>query len=56
MAGNGSVIIDVTGRSADSVVYAVRVSIGGATSDWTVTATYPAGGGAPSYVVVPAAT
>jgi hypothetical protein len=52
--GNGSVRVEVTARSSDSVVYAVRLSIGGATSDWTVTATYPAGGGAPSYTVVPA--
>jgi hypothetical protein len=53
-AGNGGVIIDVASRSADTVVYAVSLSIGGSTSAWTVTATYPAGGGVPTYTVVPA--
>jgi hypothetical protein len=53
-AGNGSVQIDVTARSSDSVVYAVRLFIGGSSTTWTVTAAYPAGGGAPSYTVVPA--
>jgi hypothetical protein len=53
-AGNGSVTVNVTGRTADTVTYAVRLSIGGASTDWIVTATYPAGGGAPSYTVVQA--
>jgi hypothetical protein len=31
-----------------------RACIGGNSTTWTVTATYPAGGGAPSYTVVQA--
>jgi hypothetical protein len=53
-AGNGSVVVDVLSSSTTTVVYAVSLSVGGATSSWTVTATYPAGGGAPTYVAVPA--
>jgi hypothetical protein len=53
-AGNGSASVDVVSRSPDDVVYTVRLFVGGTSSTWTVTAAYPAGGGAPSYTVVPA--
>jgi hypothetical protein len=53
-AGNGSASVDVVSRSADDVVYTVRLFVGDPSSVWTVTAAYPAGGGAPSYTVVPA--
>ena len=53
-AGDGSIAIRVTASSADSVVYAVTINVGSATSHYIVTASYPAGGGAPSYSAVAA--
>jgi hypothetical protein len=40
--------------SATQVDYAVTLRSGTAQASYTVTATYPAGGGAPTYVAVPA--
>ena len=54
-AGSGNIAIQVTASSAASVVYAVTVNVGGAISRYTVTASYPAGGGAPVYTAVAAA-
>jgi hypothetical protein len=53
-AGDGSITVQVTASRADSVVYAVTVNVGGATSRYIVTASYPAGGTAPSYAAVAA--
>lgn len=50
-AGQGSAAIAVTAASTTTVTYAVGVTVAGATSRFVVTATYPAGGGAPSYAV-----
>ena len=52
MAGSDSVRVEVTARAADSRVYAVRVQINGGITDYMVTATCPAGGGAPTYTVM----
>ncbi len=54
VAGTASVAIGVTSTSATTVVYDVRVTAAAATNRYLVTATYPAGGGAPSYGVQPA--
>ncbi|CAD5374308.1 conserved exported hypothetical protein [Rubrivivax sp. A210] len=50
-AGN-SASIRVSGTTADTVVYAVTLTSAAATLNFSVIATYPAGGGAPSYRVV----
>lgn len=52
-AAVGSIAINVTSTSSTNVVYAVGITAGNATTPYIVTATYPAGGGAPSYGVVP---
>jgi hypothetical protein len=46
--------IIVRASSPSQVVYEVNCLINGVVSNYTVTATYPPGGGAPSYTVVPA--
>jgi hypothetical protein len=50
-AGTSSVAIAVTNSSSTTVVYDVLITVGGAATRYSVTATYPAGGGAPSYTV-----
>lgn len=50
-AGQGSATLSVSSSSATAVVYAVAISAG-ATTRYTVTASYPAGGGAPTYAAV----
>lgn len=52
-AGSGSVSVRVTSSSTSSVVYAVALTLNGSTTNYTVTATYPQGGGAPTYVATP---
>lgn len=52
-ASGGSVTVTVSASSSARVDYAVVFAIGGVTTRYTVTASYPAGGGAPSYVAVP---
>ena len=52
-AAQGSIALNVTSSTPGSVVYAAVITAGGVTSPYVVTATYPAGGGAPSYVAVP---
>jgi hypothetical protein len=52
-AGGNSIVLAVTASSAITVVYDADISIGGTVTSYTVTATYPAGGGAPTYVAVP---
>jgi hypothetical protein len=52
-AAAGSINLNVTSSSSTSVVYAVGITAGAVTTPYVVTATYPAGGGAPSYVAVP---
>jgi hypothetical protein len=53
--GRNSITSTVTASSTSSVVYDVVISAAGGSGHYTVTATYPAGGGAPTYgaVVVP---
>jgi hypothetical protein len=51
-AGANSVAIEVQSSSAQTVVYRVVATIGGAVTAYDVTAAYPAGGGAPTYTVV----
>jgi hypothetical protein len=53
-AGTGRVTVRVTSSSSARVGYAVVITLGGAALNYTVTATYPAGGGAPVYTAVPA--
>jgi len=55
-AGSGSIAIQVTASSTASVVYAVTANVGGPTVRYLVTASYPAGGGAPTYTAALAAT
>lgn len=52
-AAAGSISLNVTSSSPTSVVYAVSITSGAVTTPYIVTATYPAGGGAPSYSAVP---
>lgn len=53
-AGNGnSITVSVTGSTPTTVTYAVAINLGGITKAYVVTATYPAGGGAPTYDAVP---
>ena len=49
--GQGSATISVSASSATAVVYAVSITNAG-TTRYTVTASYPAGGGAPTYSAV----
>jgi hypothetical protein len=53
-AGVNSIAVAVTASSSAQVVYDVTITIGGASTAYTVTDTYPAGGGAPTYTAVPA--
>jgi len=55
-AGSNSVVITVQSSSAQTVVYRVVATIGGVVSTYDVTATYPAGAGAPTYTVQQIAT
>ena len=50
-APGGSIAVVVTASSASSVVYAVTATVNGASVSYTVIASYPAGGGAPSYAM-----
>ena len=52
-AGAASVAIGVSSSSASTVVYGVLVDAAGAATRYVVTATYPDGGGVPTYVAVP---
>ena len=52
-AGANSVWVQVTSSSTSVVTYSVQTTINGVSAGYTVTATYPAGGGAPSYTVAP---
>jgi hypothetical protein len=54
-AGSGSVALQVTSSSTSSVVYAAAMTLNGSTTHYVVTATYPAGGAAPTYVATLAA-
>lgn len=49
-SGQGSISLTVTSTSTSTVVCAVTINAGGSTARYTVTATYPAGGGVPTYV------
>jgi hypothetical protein len=51
-APNSSITVTVTSSSASTVVYGVTATVNGASLAYTVTASYPAGGGAPTYTVV----
>jgi hypothetical protein len=51
-AANSSLAIVVTSSSASTVVYGITTTINSVATSYTVTATYPAGGGAPTYTVV----
>jgi hypothetical protein len=51
-APNNSITVTVTSSSAGTVVYAVAATVNGASVSYTVTATYPAGGRAPTYTVL----
>jgi hypothetical protein len=53
-AGGNSIGVTVASSSSTTVVYAVVITVDGVASGYTVTASYPAGGGAPTYVAVPA--
>jgi hypothetical protein len=53
-AGTGSIAVEVTASSSTLVVYAVTITLGGVSTNYTVTAAYPVGGGAPTYTAVPA--
>lgn len=53
-AGAGTLAAVVTASSASTVVYDVQVNAGGSSKRYTVTATYPAGGGAPVYAAIDA--
>jgi len=54
VGGSGSIVVSATSASSSTVVYAVAVTAGGATTNYIVTASYPSGGGVPSYTAVPA--
>lgn len=51
-AGAGSIAITVSAATADSITYDVDIITGGVAKRYTITAHYPAGGGAPSYVAL----
>jgi hypothetical protein len=51
-APNSSLAIVVTASSLSTVVYGITTTLNGVVSSYTVTASYPAGGGAPTYTVV----
>ena len=54
-AASGRITLRVSASSATSVVYALSLSSPtGATVNYTVTASYPSGGGSPTYVATPA--
>lgn len=53
-AGEQTITIVVVSTSADTVAYNVQMFFAGGSGGYTVTATYPAGGGAPSYSTVAA--
>jgi hypothetical protein len=55
-AGSNGAVITVQTSSAQTVVYRVVATIGGVVTTYDVTASYPAGGGAPTYTVQPIAT
>lgn len=54
-SGQGTASLRVMASSSASVVYAVTLTAGGSTTAYTVTATYPSGGGVPTYLAVLAA-
>jgi hypothetical protein len=49
-AGSNSITVEVMSSSTSTVVYRIAVSINGSATVYLVTATYPAGDGAPTYV------
>jgi hypothetical protein len=51
-AATGSATLRVATTSANTVVYDFAITVGGTTTHYTVTATYPVGGGTPTYVAV----
>jgi hypothetical protein len=51
-APNSSLTIAVTASSVNTVVYGITTTVNGVMTSYTVTASYPAGGGAPTYTVV----
>lgn len=53
-AGANSITVNVSASSSTTVIYGVVASVGGAVAAYTVTASYPPGGGAPTYTVSPA--
>ena len=55
-AAANSMVITVSSSTTQTVVYRVVSTIGGNVTAYDVTATYPAGGGAPSYTVQAVAT
>jgi hypothetical protein len=53
-SSTGSAAISVIASSQTSVVYSVAITLNGVSTAYVVTATYPPGGGAPTYAAVPA--
>lgn len=51
-APNSSLAIVVTASSANTVIYGITITVNGVMTSYTVTASYPAGGGAPTYTAV----
>ena len=51
-AGGHSVLIVVTASGANQVTYRASFTVGGIQTGYDVTATYPQGGGAPTYAAV----
>ena len=51
-SGQGSIALTVSASSTASVVYAGTITVGSVTTAYTVTATYPGGGGSPTYTAV----
>lgn len=51
-SGQGSATLTVTSSSTTAVVSSLTINAAGSTTRYIVTATYPAGGGAPTYVAV----
>lgn len=52
VVGNGTAAVSVIASGSTSVVYQVHIDAQASRRSYTVTATYPVGGGAPSYVAV----
>jgi hypothetical protein len=53
-AAQGSIDVTVASSSSQSVSFTVSITVNGVATHYLVTATYPVGGGAPTYNAVPA--